>query len=83
MGRSNAAPLQGQERAGEFAFLRLRFHYAGNDCDFHSECGDRGGLGFVGGIDDEDAGEVGVELGDAERGWFVAELGEHFVGGAF
>jgi len=35
------------------------------------------------GIDDEGAGEVGVEIGDAEGGWLVAELGEHFVEGPF
>ena len=40
-------------------------------------------MGCVGGVDDEGAGEVGVEFGDSESGWFVAELGEHFVGGAF
>src|SRR5258708_6754097 len=45
--------------------------------------GDGGGLGFVGGIDDEGGGEVGVEFGDAEGSGFVAELGEHFVGRAF
>lgn len=40
-------------------------------------------MGFVGGVDDESAGEVGVEFGDAEGSRRVAELGKHFVGGAF
>ena len=49
----------------------------------HAERGDGGGLGFVDGIDDEGAGEIGVEFGYAEGCGVMAELGEHFVGGAF
>src|SRR6266850_8414612 len=78
-----AAPLQGQERAGEFALLRTRLHYRRKDGNFHAEGGDRGGLRFVGRVDDEGSGEVGVEFGDAESCGLVAELGEHFVGWAF
>ncbi len=69
--------------AGEFALLRTRFHHRRKDGNFHAEGGDRGGLRFVGRVDDEGSGEVGVQFGDAEGCGLVAELGEHFVGGAF
>src|SRR5258708_4865941 len=67
--------------AGEFAFLGAGFHDSGENGNFHTESGDGRGMGFVGGVNDESAGEVGVEFGDAEGGGIVAELSEHFVGG--
>src|SRR6266404_6166452 len=82
--RSGAAPLVGQRQdgAGEFALLRTRFHYRREDDDLHTEGGDRGGLRFIHGVNDEGAGEVRVEFGDAEGCGVVAELSEHLVGGA-
>src|SRR6266705_5793709 len=77
------APLKGEYGAGEFAFLGEGFHHGGKNHNFHAEGGDGGGLGFVGGVDDEGASEVGVEFGDTEGGRIVTELGEHFIGGAF
>ena len=75
--RSGAAPLVGQRQdgAGEFALLRTRFHYRREDDDLHAEGGDRGGLRFVGRVDDEGSGEVGVEFGDTDGCGRVAELG--------
>lgn len=73
----------GQKGAGEFALLEARFHDGREDCHFHAEGGDGGGLRLIRGIDDEGAGEIGVEFGDAEGRGVVAELGEHFVGWAF
>ena len=63
--------------------MRPCFHHGRQNYNFHAEGGYRGGLGLIGGVDDKRAGEVGVEFGYAEGGGFVAELGEHFVGGAF
>src|SRR6267143_2543631 len=67
--------------AGEFAFLYEGCHDGGEDGNFHTESGAGRGSGFVGGVNGEGAGEVGVEFGDAEGGGIVAELGEHFVRG--
>jgi len=46
------------------------------------ERGDRGGLFSIGWVDDEGAGEIGIQFSDAQGCRFVAELGEHFVGRA-
>ena len=56
--------LQLEKGAGEFALLRARFHDGRKDGDFQAEGGDWGGLRFVGGVDDEGSGEVGVKFGD-------------------
>src|SRR5260370_4942891 len=77
------APLKGEYGAGEIAFLGARLHDGRKNNNFNAEGGDRGGLRFVGGVDDEGGGEVGVEFGYAEGSGSVAELGEHFVRGAF
>lgn len=63
--------------------MRERFHHGRKDGDFHVEGGDCRSLGFIGGIDDEGGGEGGVEFCYADGGRCMAELGEHFVGGAF
>lgn len=68
---------------GQAALLHDRFHYGGNDDRLETQGRDGCGLGFVLGVDYEGARELGVEFGYARGGGVVAELSEHFVGGAF
>src|SRR6058998_1641925 len=72
--------LQLQQRAGELALLRKRLHYCREDGDLHTERGNRSDLHPVSRIDNESAGEIGVEFCDAQCGWLVTKLSKHFVG---
>ena len=56
--------LKGQKGAGEFAFLGASAHHGGKDGDFHAEGADGRFLRRVAAVDDESAGEIGVEFGD-------------------
>ena len=75
--------LEGEEGAGEFAFLGAGAHDRWKDGDVHSESADGIGLGGIAAVDDEGASEIGVEFGNGRGGGAAAELDEHFVGGAF
>src|SRR6266478_4550124 len=71
--------LQLEKGAGEIALLRACFHHGGKDRYFYTEGSDGGGLRFVGGVDDESSGELGVKFRDTDGCGRVAELGEHLV----
>jgi len=45
----------------------------------HAEGADRGSLGGIAAVDDERAGEIGVELSDGGGGGAAAKLDKHFV----
>jgi len=71
--------LESEEGAREFAFVGAGAHHGGEDGDLHAEGADGVFLGRVAAVDDECAGEIGVELGDGGGGGAAAELDEHFV----
>ncbi len=73
--------LEGEQCAGEFAFIRARFHYRRKDGDFHAESTDGGFLRRVAAVDYEGACEIGIKLGNRRGGGSAAELDKHFVAG--
>ena len=58
-------------------------HYCVGHADLHSQTFDFGLRRLVLNVEDEDVGEIGIEPRDLRRRDFHAEIGEHFVGGAF
>jgi hypothetical protein len=74
---------EGEQRFGQFAFVRAGAHDGRQDGHFHTEGANGVGLGGVAAVNDESAGEVGVEFGDGGGGRAAAKLGKHFVTRAF